>query len=111
MLKDKGIILKVYKHGEANLIVHILNNQGIKLKLIAPSALVSKKRFDGGALQPTHYVTFVYKSPKSDDGLSVLQEAQVVEGFDKLRTHYYRLQMALYFVNLVDRISQEGESF
>lgn len=110
-MKDKAIILKTYKHSEANLIVHALNNQGIKLKLIAPSALLSKKRFGGGVLQPTHYVHLTYKPARTEEGLGTLQEAQIIEDFERLRTHYDRLQLALHFLNLVERVSQEGESF
>ncbi len=111
MLKDRALILKTYKHSEANLIVHALNNRGIKLKLMAPSALLSKKRFGGGVLQPTHYVQLTYKPARLEDGLGTLQEAQLIEDFEQLRSDYDRLQLALHFLNLVDRVSQEGESF
>jgi DNA repair protein RecO (recombination protein O) len=111
MLRDKVIVIKTYKHAESNLIVHVLNAQGIKLKLIAPSALVSKKRFGGGVLQPTHYIQICYKPSRDQEGLGTLLEASIIDDFSELREDYDRLQMALYFLGLVDKVSQEGESF
>lgn len=107
---DKIIILKAFKHSESNLIIYGLNTRGLKLKLIAPSALVSKKRFGGGVLQPTHYVQVTYKASRLDDGLSTLTEASLIEGFEKIRENYERLQVAFYFITLIDKVALEGES-
>ncbi len=62
----------------------------------------------GGVLQPTHFVSISHKPQKEDGGLCTLQEASLLEGFDSLRTDYDRLQLALHFVNLIDRLSVEG---
>ncbi len=110
MIQDKIIVLRTYKHAEANLIVHGITPKGIKLKLIAPSALVSKKRFGGGVLQATHFIQISYKPSRSEEGLGTLLEASMIESFEKLRENYDRLQIALYFVKLVDKVSLEGES-
>ncbi len=73
-LKDRFIILKKIKFGEADLIIHALSTQGAKKSFIARSALKSKKRFGGGILEPTHFVLLTYKEAKSEGGLSVLND-------------------------------------
>lgn len=108
MITQKAFILRVVKFSEADLVINALSQSGEKLKLFARSALRSRKRFGGGVLQPTHYVSISHKPQKEDGGLCTLVEASLVEGFDSLRTNYDRLQLALHFVNVVDRLSVEG---
>src|SRR5690606_3807518 len=95
---------------EADLIVHALSQSGQKLKLFARSALKSRKRFGGGVLQPTHYVSLSFKESRDEEGLGSLSEASLIEGFDSLRTDYDRLQLALHFVSIIYRLSVEGST-
>lgn len=107
MITEKAIILRVRKFGEADLIVHALTQKGDKLQLFARSALKSRKRFSGGVLEPTHYVSLVYK-PRRQEELYALTEANLINSFDFLRHDYDKLQLALYFVGLIDRLGIEG---
>ena len=59
--QNRFIILKKMKYGESDLILHAISMQGEKLSFIARGALKSKKRFGGGVLEPTHFVSFTYK--------------------------------------------------
>ncbi len=104
----KGIVLKTIKHSESDLIVHILKTDGSKISLFAGGALRSKKRFGGGVLQPTHYLQFNYQAAKkAGSNLHNLSEAKLIEDFSKLRTDIDRLELALYFVKLVSKMSRE----
>lgn len=102
--KEKVIVLKTTQYGESDLVVHCLTSRGAKLSLIAKGALKSKRRFSGGVLEPTHYIQIVFK--RSD--LSWLQEASLLESFSQLRSDFDRLQLALYFLQIIAKISQEG---
>jgi len=108
--KEKVIILRVIKHGEADLILHALTRQGARMSFFAKSAAKSKKRFGGGVLEPTHYIDISYKEKPdiSETPLHMLLEAQLIQGFEKLRADYDRLQAALYFLQVVSKLAQEG---
>lgn len=108
-VKDRFIILKKTKYGEADLILHALSSKGEKVSFIARAALKSKKRFGGGVLEPTHFVQLTYKQPGESGRLHVLQEAQLINDFQGLRQSYDRLEFALYVLECFARVSQEGD--
>jgi DNA repair protein RecO (recombination protein O) len=108
--KDRVIILRKTKYGEADLIVQGLTTRGSKISFLARGALKSKKRFGGGVLEPTHYISVSYKKRSEDSQqLAVLEEASLLEAFEGLRTDYDRLQMALVVTQIIARIGQEGD--
>jgi DNA repair protein RecO (recombination protein O) len=110
LLKERIIVLKTFKHGDANLVIHGLNALGARMNFFARGAAKSRKRFGGGVLEPTHYLEVNYKAAKSqdDEPLHSLLEAQIVREFPKLRENFERLDTALYFVRLVHKVSQQG---
>lgn len=113
MLSEKGnfIILRKTKYSESDLVIQALSAQGAKFSFIAKGALRSKKRFSGGVLEPTHFATFSYKmkgDSNAEDRLIFLEEAKLINGFSGLREDYDRLQVALYIVSLVDKVSLQG---
>ena len=108
-LQDRFIILKKMKYGESDLIIHALSSAGTKKSFIARAALKSKKRFGGGVLEPSHFVKLTYKPGKSEDQLNVLNEAQLLDDFKSIRTDYDKLEFALFSLNCVYHVSQEGD--
>lgn len=109
VVKNKAILLKKTKYSEADLILQAITPNGQKLSLIARGALKSKKRFGGGILEPTHYLEIQYRESRSKANLLVLEEAQLINGFDGLRTDYDRLDVALRILEGVQKITQEGD--
>lgn len=107
--KDRFIILRKMKYGEADLILHALSPKGEKLSFLARGALRSKKRFGGGVLEPTHFVTFTYKMAGEEGKMNVLQEAQLVNDFAGIRQDYDKLELALHVLECVSKVSQEGD--
>lgn len=110
ILKEKVLILRTFKHGESDLIVHALNPQGARMNFFARGALKSRKRFAGGLLEPTHYLEVTYKVGSSAEGdpLHTLNEAQMIREFPKLRTDFQRLDTALYLLRVVHKLGQQG---
>lgn len=106
---SKIIILRKIKYGESDLIIHGLTSSGQKLSLIARGALKSKKRFGGGVLEPTHYLQIEYKKSQNENGLSVLEEAQIIRDFHLIRTDYDKIQLALKFLEIISKVAQEGD--
>ncbi|KYG62037.1 DNA repair protein RecO [Bdellovibrio bacteriovorus] len=107
--KDRFIILRKIKYSEADLILHALSPVGEKLSFIARGALKSKKRFGGGVLEPTHFVSFTYKQAEEGQ-LNVLQEATLLNDFPGIRKDYDRLELALHMIDCVSKVSQEGDN-
>ena len=107
MQKVKAIVLKNQKYKEADLLVRVLTTEGESLHLRAPSALKSKRRFYPGTLEPTHYIAFSYNQATRPHW-PILLEAQVLNDFSLLRQSFDRLQVALYCVRLVERVSYSG---
>jgi DNA repair protein RecO (recombination protein O) len=109
-LTEKMLILRKVRYGEADLILTCLNQHGRVMTLIAKSALKSKKRFGGGILEPTHYITATYTPPPRDsEKMGVLNEAVLIQDFQFLREDYEKLEYALQVLKTVAHVSHEGE--
>lgn len=108
--QDRFIILKKIKYGEADLIIHAIGSDGARSSFMAKSALKSKKRFGGGILEPLHFVNLTYKESSGDTGqMKTLQEATLIEDFKDIRSSYDKLELALFILNCVSRVSLEGD--
>jgi len=108
--KEKILVLRLFKHGDSDLIVHALNTSGARMNFFVRGGAKSKKRFPGGILEPTHYLEVGYRQGNSNDGdpLHSLLEAQLIREFPKLRTNYQRLECALGLLKVVHKLSQQG---
>jgi DNA repair protein RecO (recombination protein O) len=103
------LILKKIKYSEADLIIHALSQAGEKMSFMARGALRSKRRFGGGVLEPTHHVKLTY-TVSSQSEMHTIKEAQLLRGFEKIRTDYDKLDFALGALNCVSQVSLEGDS-
>ncbi len=108
--KSKILILRAIKYGEADLILQALTSGGEKISLLARGAVKSKKRFSGGVLEPTHFVEVRYKNPVSENKIATLEEATLINGFEKLRTSYEKVEAAFYVLECLSKVSQEGDA-
>lgn len=107
MKKDRVILLKTVRYGEADLILTGLSYQGAKMVFFAPGALSSRRRFGYGVLEPSHYVEISFRTSRRHGSLTCLQEASLVNDFSFLRKNYECLDIALSCLILVEKISQE----
>lgn len=108
LMKAKMIVLKKTKYSESDLIIHGLLESGIKVSLIAKGALASKKRFNGGVLEPTHHIEVQYQEAKSQVGLAILTEALLLHDFAKIRVDYERIETALEVIDWANHVGQES---
>lgn len=108
--KCKIIVLKTIRHLDGDLIVHGLSSEGTKMSFFAKGAAKSRRRFAGGVLEPLHYIEVTYrdKYQRDEDPLFTLLEAQVVREFLKIREDYDRIEMAIYFVKTIHRLTGHG---
>ncbi|MCB0390488.1 MAG: DNA repair protein RecO [Bdellovibrionales bacterium] len=108
-ITTRVIILRTIKYSEADLVIHAIDKHGDKLNFLAKSALKSRKRFGGGVLEPLNYVEINYKSNRDIEKLHFLNEAKIIEDFDGLRKDYERLELGLYFLQVIDKVSFGGD--
>lgn len=106
LTRERIIVLKNQVFSESDLIVRGLNVKGCQMSFIAKGALKSRKRFSGGVLDPTAYIELEYHPSKKS--LHRLQQAWFLKDFSDLRKDYSRLSLALYFLQVIAQISQEG---
>ncbi len=107
---NRFIILKKVRYGEADLILQALSHEGERVSFIARAALKSKTRFGGGILEPTHFVEFTYREARNANGLNILNEAKLIDGFYGLREDYDKIQTALSWLAMVRKVSLEGDA-
>ena len=105
-MQKKVIILRVLEHGDNNLILKALSEDGALLSFFGRSAKKSKKRFAPGILAPTHFLKVSYQESRNG-GLDSLQEAILLYDFSGLRTDYEKLSMALHFLKLTTKVVRE----
>lgn len=103
------IILKKVRYSEADLIITALSSKGEKKSFLARNALKSKKRFGGGVLEPTHYVKLTFQDREDRNQLNILEEAQLINDFSFLRTHYDLLEFSLQTLECIYKVSLEGD--
>lgn len=108
-VRHRILILRKSQWGESNVIIHGLSSLGERCTFLARGALKSKKRFAGGILDPLQYVeVLATKSPKRD-ALMTLDEANLIDGFDKLRTNFENLEAAFWATDLIQRVTPEED--
>lgn len=103
------IILKKVRYSEADLIITALSSKGEKKSFLARNALKSKKRFGGGVLEPTHYVKLTFQDREDRNQLNILEEAQLINDFSFLRTHYDLLEFSLQTLECIYKVGLEGD--
>lgn len=79
------------------------------MSFLARGALRSKKRFAGGVLDPAHFVELIYRRPRTEGGMLQLQEAHMINDFQKISRSYDAITLALHAVECVSKVSQEGD--
>lgn len=107
--KDRFLLLRKIRYGDADLIVQALSPRGEKVSFMARGALSSKKRFGGGILEPGHLVQVTFRE-HGEGRMRAMIEATLINDFPGLRSDYDRLDFALRVLEAVNRVSQEGDS-
>lgn len=102
--KYRGFILQSAIVGESDLIITLFTDVVGLLKVTAKGALKSKKRFSGGVLEPINYIECEVQNQRW------LQEAKLLEGFEGIRTHYARIELALQFLKYYYSLQLNSEA-
>ena len=105
LYRDRGVVLRTYKLGEADRIVVVLTEGHGKVRAVAKGVRKTKSRF-GGRLEPTSHVSLqLYEGRELD----VVTQADTLEHHRQVREDLDRLAKASAVLEAVDQVAQDRE--
>ncbi len=105
LYKAQGIVLKSVKLGEADKIITFFTDSYGKTSAIAKGLRRTKSKF-GGRLEPfTHIDLLLYKGKNLD----IITQTEIIGSFSEIRKDLNKITYGLAVLDLVDKISVDGE--
>jgi len=106
LYRDRGIVLRSVKLGEADRIVTFLTEGRGKVRAVAKGVRKPKSRF-GARLEPTsHLFLQLYEGRNLD----VVTQVETIDANRALREHYGCLTHAVSMLEATDQVAQEREA-
>lgn len=105
LYREQGIVLRSYKLGETDRIVHVLTQGRGKVRAVAKGVRKPGSRF-GGRLEPFSHVDLQLYEGRS---LDIVTQAELITPFDEVRAEWVLSACASTMVEAVDRVAQEDE--
>ncbi len=105
LYRERGIVLRTIKLGEADRIVTLVTEGHGKLRAVAKGVRRTKSRF-GARLEPLSHVALLCYEGRN---LDTITQAEAVEHFRAVREDLDRLSRAVCLLELVDAVVQEGD--
>ncbi|MBW3659904.1 MAG: DNA repair protein RecO, partial [Actinobacteria bacterium] len=103
--RDQGIVLRTYKLGETDRILHLLTQGRGKVRAVAKGVRRPGSRF-GGRLEPFSHVDLQLYEGRS---LDIVNQADLIAPHAHIREDFDLSACAAPMVELVDLVAQEGE--
>jgi DNA repair protein RecO (recombination protein O) len=107
LYRDRGVVLRTYKLGEADRIVVFLTRGHGKVRAVAKGVRKTKSRF-GGRLEPASHVDLLFYEGRSD--LDIVSQAETIDHFRALRDDLDRLGRAVSMLEAADQLALEREA-
>ncbi len=103
--REQGIVLRTYKLGETDRIVHLLTQGRGKVRAVAKGVRRPGSRF-GGRLEPFSHVDLQLYEGRN---LDVVNQAELLASHARIREEHTRSAAGSVMVELADAVAQEGE--
>lgn len=103
--RDRGVVLRTIKLGEADRIVTLVTEGRGKVRAVAKGVRKTKSRF-GSRLEPLSHVTLLLYEGRE---LDTVTGVETIDHFRDVRTDLDRLTRAIALLEAVDGTVQEGE--
>ncbi len=103
--REQAIVLRTYKLGETDRILHLLSTGQGKVRAVAKGVRRPGSRF-GGRLEVLSHVDVQLHPGRT---LDIVNQVELVHAFAGLRADWSRSACAQAMAEAVDRIAQEGE--
>jgi DNA repair protein RecO (recombination protein O) len=107
LVRDRGVVLRTYKLGEADRIVVVVTQQHGKVRAVAKGVRRTKSKF-GARLDPLTHVDLLLWRGRGD--LDVVNQVEVVDSFRAVREDLRRMTCGLSLLEVTDQLSQEGHA-
>ncbi len=105
LLRDRAIVIRYRKLGEADRIVVLLTEKEGKRSGVAKGVRKTGSSF-GGRLEPTTLVDILLYRGRS---LDIIRQVEILESFRELREDLPRFTYASAMLELAERVTREGE--
>ena len=106
LYREQGVVLRTYKLGEADRIVHVLTPGRGKVRCVAKGVRRTQSRL-GGRMEPYSLVDLQLYEGRN---LDIVTQASLLTSFNELRTDFDLSVCAAGVVEAADRIAQEDEN-
>jgi DNA repair protein RecO (recombination protein O) len=104
LYRERGVVLRTIKLGEADRIVTFVTEGRGKVRAVAKGVRKTKSRF-GSRLEPLSHVSLLCWQGRE---LDIVTQAETVDHFRDIRTDLDRLTRATTLLEAVDLVVQEG---
>jgi DNA repair protein RecO (recombination protein O) len=102
--RDRGVVLRTIRLGEADRIVTLLTEQRGKVRAVAKGVRRTMSKF-GSRLEPLSHVALLGWQGRGD--LDTVNQVEVIETFRSVREDLDRMATAMTMLEVVDQIAQE----
>ena len=106
LYRDRGVVLRTYRLGEADRIVVLLTRGHGKVRAVAKGVRRTKSRF-GARLEPPGHVELLLYEGRGE--LDVVSQAESVDHLRPLREDLDRLSRAMAVLEAADQLALERE--
>ena len=106
LYRERGVVLRTYKLGEADRIVSFVTEGHGKVRAVAKGVRKTKSRF-GSRLEPTSHVQLQLYEGRGD--LGIVTQTESIDSFRSIREDLDRLGKAIVLLEAVDQMAQENQ--
>lgn len=106
LYRDRGIVLRTYKLGEADRIVVVLTEEHGKVRAVAKGARKTRSRL-GARLEPVSHAALLLYQGRGE--LETVSQAELIDGFASIRGDLDRLTRAAAILEASDLAAHEHE--
>jgi DNA repair protein RecO (recombination protein O) len=104
LFRDRGMVLRTIRLGEADRIVTLMTEQHGKVRAVAKGVRRTKSKF-GSRLEPLSHVALLGWQGRGD--LDMINQVEVIDTFRTVREDLDRMAAAMSMLEVVDQIGQE----
>ena len=105
LYREQGLVLRTYKLGETDRILHLLTQGRGKVRAVAKGVRKPGSRF-GGRLEPFSHVDLQLATGRN---LDIVSQVELITPFDAVRADFARSAAGSAMVEAADRVAQEDE--
>jgi DNA repair protein RecO (recombination protein O) len=104
LFRDKGVVLRSYRLGEADRIVVFLTERHGKVRAVAKGVRKTNSKF-GARLEPLTHVDLLLWQGRSD--LDIVNQVEVVDAYRPIREDLHKVPKGMALLEVTDQLAQE----